>query len=125
MIYYINRFLAFCVDLFLVGILGAISGFLVDIFDVQNILGDWIFYIQIILYLAKDGYSSNGSIGKKLFRLKLVFNSKEYQFLKIVIRNISLVFWPLEGILVLIFKRRIGDFIMGANVIENKDDDVS
>ena len=114
--YYLRRGLAFLIDLLIVGLIGVILGFIPIPSNMEHIM----FYFIVILWLLKDVVYKDGSVGKRIMQLKLYFNNPNLNFRIIsrVLRNITLIIWPIEAILVIIFKKRLGDYIFGTLVHE-------
>ena len=77
-------------------------------------------YLGYFLFLLKDLYSKNGSIGKKILKLKITTKNDKYFIVKKIARNITAILWPLEGISLFITKRRITDFLFSTDVIIEK-----
>lgn len=79
-----------------------------------------VIYLAILITILKDVVTSNGSIGKKIFNLKIISNSNE-QYVSMLIRiarNITLSILFVEFIIGAIFKgRRLGDFIFNTKVV--------
>jgi hypothetical protein len=79
------------------------------------------YYLNIIafsLYFNKDVYSGR-SIAKRLLKLQVVDIKTDMPAnpIKCLIRNLTLVIWPIEVIVALINnERRIGDFIAGTRL---------
>jgi uncharacterized RDD family membrane protein YckC len=117
-----KRIISFLIDLVILGFIAGVVSFFIDIFmNSFEKSSDIIFYFSIILFLFRDIILKDGSIGKKLLKLKIVdLNSNSTLFIiKKIIRNITTVLWPIEGLILLIFKRRIGDFISGTDVVQS------
>jgi uncharacterized RDD family membrane protein YckC len=88
------------------------------------LINPWTIGYMILMFLIinKD-YSNSKSIGKRIIGYKVVTQKKGNSASKIqcVIRNLTLLFWPLEVILLLVYpNRRIGDFIAGTKVIPSE-----
>lgn len=81
---------------------------------------DLPFYSILILFLLKDLVNKEGSLGKRILQLQIMPEEKSdiTDYLKRIIRNITLVIWPIEVIVLIIFKRRIGDMICATDVIK-------
>lgn len=88
--------------------------------ELMNEYKDIVFVITfIVLILSKDlVFNLNQSVFKALFGLQVVNNNGgRVSFYQVVFRNITLLFYPLEMIFLLIFKKRLGDYILKTNVI--------
>ena len=71
-----------------------------------------------LLWLFKDIFNG-ASIGKRIVKIRVVDeNSKKPQIYKLLLRNITLVIWPLEAYFLLSEKIRFGDKITKTHVIE-------
>ncbi|PKV53023.1 hypothetical protein ATE84_5156 [Aquimarina sp. MAR_2010_214] len=112
--YYLSRGLAFMIDLFIIGLIAVLIGFLPITKELDNI----IFYIILVVWFFKDIVNKDGSIGKNILGIKLKCNNPNSRFIMVnkVLRNITLLIWPIEAILVILFKKRIGDFVFGTYV---------
>ena len=72
----------------------------------------------ILLFIAKDAINGQ-SIGKKLMKIKVVdAHGKTPNIFKLIIRNITICIWPIEAILVLLNKKKLGDRLAGTNIVE-------
>lgn len=75
-------------------------------------------YMLVIYLLIKDLKYKSQSIGKKIMRIAVKNNDNtEPTIIKTMFRNITLILWPIEGIMLLIFGKRIGDIIFKTKVI--------
>ena len=109
-----KRILGFGIDLMITGFIGAIIKFtLVDTAIISNNIGG---LITLIIFLIRDVYSSNGSIGKKIMKTKLIINGNTQIFK--VLRNITTLLWPIEGLILLITKKRLGDMVFKTDVVD-------
>lgn len=57
------------------------------------------------------------SLGKIYFGLQIVSKTTKITFLQLIVRNLTLILFPIEFIYFLIKKERLGDFIAGTKVI--------
>jgi hypothetical protein len=75
--------------------------------------------IAFSVYLNKDIYLGQ-SIGKRLLRFKLI-NKKTGELagpLRCLVRNLTLIFWPIEVIMALVnVHQRLGDYIAGTELV--------
>jgi uncharacterized RDD family membrane protein YckC len=80
------------------------------------------YYLNIFafsLYFNKDIYLGR-SLGKRILKLQLIDikTNQPASALKCFIRNLTIIAWPIEGIVALVNnERRIGDFIAGTKLI--------
>jgi uncharacterized RDD family membrane protein YckC len=76
--------------------------------------------LQIVIFLLKDNYSKEGSLGKKLTGIKIVFDpdvNLHRVFVLKAVRNISLFLWPIELLIMLVNKgKRLGDMLVKSRV---------
>ncbi len=102
-----------------------ISSFIIitTVFPIKNLLlynsiKD-IFMMGIVI--SKDLYFKNGSLGKKIFKLEIVTlrNERPTNLVKIL-RNLTIIIWPIECVLILIGKERIGDRLCKTKVVEKQ-----
>ena len=74
-----------------------------------------------LLILLKDLPFKNASIGKKIMKIEVrKTNNQIPSIFIIIIRNITVCIWLLECILLLMNKKRIGDWICDTKVVESK-----
>lgn len=114
----IKRFLALVIDMAIVGLLFTV---------LYDLLGFEIpFYFNYILILFKDLTFSTGSLGKKFLNLKIILNNSKQvaSRIMILVRNVFLFIWPIDLIILLIFKRRIGDILFKIDVVSSAPDPV-
>lgn len=92
-------------------------------FIIQSDLLDLISWIIfLLLYIIKDLLFKNQSIGKKIFNLYVVDkNNNKPSPIKLVLRNILILLWELDVILILLFGCKLCDFIFQTKVIENNN----
>ncbi|WP_281988964.1 RDD family protein [Aquimarina aggregata] len=116
-----KRFLAFIIDLMLLGFIGGIFGLFIDKVEKFRFISDFIFYILMALFLIRDLFFRNGSIGKKILNLKIVSDINGFNTNKVnkILRNITMIIWPIELIILLISNKRLSDYILKINVIED------
>ncbi len=114
-----KRVLAFIIDLLFLGFLSGLLGLITDKIDSLFFLSDYIFYIVIIMFLLRDIFFINGSLGKRIIKLKIVNypDQSQVKWIKRIFRNVTTIIWPIEGVILLIAKKRIGDMIVKTDVI--------
>ena len=97
--------------------------FTISIFN-SFLINPWtIGYMFLMFLIINKDYLNSKSIGKRIIGYKLISHKKGNSASKIqcVIRNLTLLFWPMEVILLLVYpSRRIGDFIAGTKVIPSE-----
>ena len=70
------------------------------------------------IYFFKDIINGQ-SIGKRIMRIRVVdLNGKKPSLFKLVIRNITIFIWPVEALLVLLDKQRLGDRLAKTKVVD-------
>ena len=71
-------------------------------------------------YLIIRDIIGKKSIGKRIFKLKIInkYDNSETNFIKRFLRNITWLLGPIDIIIFLISKERLGDKIIGTNVVE-------
>ncbi len=110
----IRRILANCVDYYIIVLLIVILSLIID----HSLFIDCIIIICGVLF--KDLMFRNQSIGKKLFKLKIsTINGNTPNQLILILRNLTVIIWPIEIILIFIYNRRIMDSILKTQVVES------
>lgn len=110
----IRRILASGVDYYIIVLCIVILSFIIE----QGLFVDCIIVVFCILF--KDLMFRNQSIGKKLFKLKVnTINGTTPNWGILILRNLTVIIWPIEIILILIYNRRITDFILKTQVVES------
>ena len=73
-----------------------------------------------MMYLVIRDILGNKSIGKRIFKLKIVDknNGKEAGFVKRFLRNITWLLGPIDIIVFLVSRERLGDKMVGTSVVE-------
>ncbi|RKE03852.1 RDD family protein [Marinifilum flexuosum] len=106
----------------------AVPGIFIAMFDVFTIdheptdifmgSASFMFFVGFSAYFNKDIFNGR-SAAKRILKLQVVDikTGKAANPLKCFVRNIPIVFWPLEAVFVLANpKRRLGDFIAGTRI---------
>lgn len=110
----IRRILASGVDYYIIVLCIVILSFIID----HGLFIDYIIVIFCILF--KDLMFRNQSIGKKLFKLRIsTTNDDTPNWVILILRNLTVIIWPIEIILILIYNRRIMDLILKTQVVES------
>ena len=108
-----KRIVAFLIDVMFVALLSIVLGFVFS-----DNYRQYPAYIGFVVILIRDLMTPSGSIGKKILKLRLVNQNKnEPNIGQKILRNITVFLWPIEGIVLLIAKKRIGDMIVRTDVI--------
>lgn len=108
-----KRMLAFFIDTMIAGCI--FSSFVLPVlFEYYHLL----LIAFVLIYLLKD-IMKGQSIGKRIAKIKVVNQSGDTpKFSSLIIRNITLVIWPVEAILVLFGKPRLGDRLAKTMVVD-------
>lgn len=90
------------------------------IFNCDIIFCHFYLIISIIMFLLslKDLIFKNASIGKKIMGLRIVDNKNNSipNMYKIIIRNLTLILWPIDIIGFLFSNKRIGELMTNTKV---------
>lgn len=77
------------------------------------------FIFCIVLFFLKDLFFRNASIGKKIMKLEVRTSSGEIPSkLVMILRNITILIWPIEILLIVLLNNRIGDMIFKTVVFD-------
>ena len=77
-----------------------------------------LFLLFILVFFMSRDIIKGQSIGKRIARIKVVDNSeKNAAWWQLILRNISVIIWPLEALLLLVDKKRIGDRMANTKVV--------
>lgn len=114
-----KRVLSFLIDYIIILI---IIDFIMSLWHL-NVL-DYFYHQQffvIILYLLKDLLFYNASIGKKICGIEILKEDNSIpSTLTLIIRNILLILWPLDFLIVLATDKKICDMIFKTKVVNIK-----
>ena len=70
------------------------------------------------VFLFKDA-AGGQSVGKRVKKIKVVLKSGEdADVLRLIARNITFVIWPIEALLVILGRERIGDKLARTKVVD-------
>lgn len=124
----VKRLLASLIDynivLFIIQVPQMIILYLVgkDFFYMFDELMNLNIIFSFLLMLCKDLVFKNASVGKRIMGLEIINkNGNIPSSIVIILRNITIVIWPIEILLLIIFKRRVGDFIFNTTVCKKKN----
>ena len=112
-----KRIFSIVIDFYITMFIGLSIFFIVTkTFNIQsNLLCD---VLMIILFSLKDLIFKEGSIGKIVCKLKLSTNdNKEVSNIFKILRNLTVIIWPIELLLLIIFNKRIGDMLYKTKVL--------
>ena len=74
----------------------------------------------LVLTIFKDALFKDASLGKKIFKLKVVYiNKSENKILSNIKRTLTLVLVPIEIVLIIKSNRRLGDMWAKTEVVKN------
>ena len=115
-----KRIYAFFIDLMTIGLLGGVIGVVEDNFLENFRDTNIILYFILLLFILKDTIFKNGSIGKEILKLRIISVSENNTFFRIrkILRNITVIIWPIEFLILLIKNKRLTDIILKLNVEE-------
>lgn len=112
-----RRIISIFIDHFIVSLLAVIFWRLTLLIVKDD--NDLFFWFALGVYFNKDIFKTN-SIGKSImgFRVVEAKSNSEANGLKCLMRNLSIIIWPIEVVLLLVNnERRLGDYIAGTKVI--------
>ena len=120
--------LAFIIDIFISALLYMIIGIIPMYDDLILISEDLNKYFYIVFgvglliitvaFIGKDAINGQ-SIGKRITKIKVVDEKGCIaNIFKCIIRNITIYIWPVEALLVLFDKKKLGDRLAGTSVVE-------
>ena len=115
---YLRRLLALMIDMGIATLIGMSLEF---ILPDEYLYGGFLpFIVSIVFILLKDTFSIKGSIGKNIFKMRVLKNDgSELKLGFRVLRNFTLLLMPLEILIALLFKgKRLGDIIFHTEVVE-------
>lgn len=118
--YFRKRIGAFLIDHFIISFIFIPPYILMELNGIET-LRFGFFSLPYVALLCKDLFGT--SIGKKVMGLKITFDfipsSSKEKFIKLIVRNIPLLLWPIEGIVIWGGSpKRIGDKLAGTTVEE-------
>lgn len=105
-----RRLVATFIDLMLISFLGCVVQILLPSYGF--VVGSYLF----ALFFCKDGFTGQ-SLGEKIFGLRVVHDNRQVAPLRAFVRNIFYVIWPLELIILVVAKKRIGDVVSKCKVV--------
>ena len=116
-----KRILAFLIDHLIICFTFVLLG-MVEMFVKTDFELFWkIYYIFLLafmfIYFFKDVINGQ-SIGKRIMKIKVVdLNCNKPSLFNLIIRNITILIWPVEAIFVLLDKERLGDRLAKTKVV--------
>lgn len=119
-----KRIISIAIDFFIVMFIGLGSFFIaVELFNITNkeLYNILEFIWMSSLFAIKDLPYREGSLGKKICKLEVLHLNNERLSSSIkILRNLFVLIWPVELILLLLFNRRLGDAIFKTKVVEKQ-----
>lgn len=111
-----KRVVAFLIDLMLAALISIVLGFIFS-----DKYRQYPAYFGLAIILFRDVLTPFGSIGKKMLNLNLINHNKQQPSIgQKILRNITVFLWPIEGIVLFIAKKRIGDMIVKTEVVSRR-----
>ena len=116
-----KRIVAFIIDLFVVGSLSSIiitiCAILITDANMMLTYAKFIMFATSLVLVMKDAWHC--SVGKRLLKLQIVdLKGQKADWRACVVRNLFLVLWAIEGIVLLATGRRLGDYVAKTNVVQ-------
>ena len=117
-----KRILAFLIDHLIICFAFVFLG-MVEMFVKTDFELFWkLYYIFLLafmlIYFLKDVINGQ-SIGKRIMKIKVVdLNENKPSLFNLIVRNITILIWPVEAIFVLLDKERLGDRLAKTKVID-------
>lgn len=102
-----KRLLAFLIDCCILGVCFAVC----KLFPIK--IGLVIATFFTVCFYAREGFTGQG-IGKRLLHLEVFPHSP----IRLFLRNLTLLIWPVELLFFLISGKRIGDLLVKCHVVE-------
>ena len=115
-----KRFIAFAIDYLIIEGIEGTALILAMLIQTETALNIAMIFAAVVevAYLLRDVIGGQ-SIGKRIMRIKVVDkNGEKASVSRLVLRNITAYIWPVEALLMLLKKERIGDRLAKTRVIE-------
>ena len=119
----IKRCVSAYLDVMIIGSISQIIIILLTKFDIRKIFENFYAYLLfgLFLFLLKDLVFRNASIGKRALNLEILKSDNTVPSIStLILRNIFVLLWPIDAILILANKRKIGDIIFKTKVVEKE-----
>ena len=121
-----KRCVAFIIDHFVV-IAALVIGYIIErtinsFVDISynrtaNIVIGILVLFDMLYYFAKDVVNGK-SIGKRIAKIKVVrVDGNAPSILQLIIRNVTILIWPVEALLLLAGKKKLGDMLAKTDVV--------
>ncbi len=94
----------------------------IDCFSMYLFVMMMPWFVLLFIILNKD-IASGKSAGKRIFGYKVIDYSSKHEASQIqcMLRNITMVIWPLEALIIAFYpKRRIGDLIANTEIVKSE-----
>lgn len=105
-----KRLLAFFIDWFALDVCYALAYILMF---ADNMIALVIASFLTVCFFAREGFTGQG-LGKRMMQLEAVPHSP----MRLFLRNLTLLIWPLELVFFLIQGERIGDLLFKCHIVE-------
>ena len=119
----IKRCVSAYLDIMIIGSISQIIIIFLTKFDIRKIFENFYAYLLfgLFLFLLKDLVFRNASIGKRALNLEILKSDNTVPSVStLILRNIFVFLWPIDAILILANKRKIGDIIFKTKVVEKE-----
>lgn len=84
-------------------------------------LKKYMYILVFTLFILKDLAFKNASIGKKICGLEVRMNDNtKPPIIILLIRNFTILIYPIEILMIIFFGKRIGDYIFKTSVVVKK-----
>ena len=116
-----KRILAFLIDHIILCFVFVLIG-MVEMYVITSFEFYWkLYYVSLLIfmfvYFFKDIINGQ-SIGKRMMKIKVVdMNDNTPATPNLIIRNITILIWPIEVLLILLGKPRLGDKLAKTKVV--------
>lgn len=119
-----KRILAFIIDhviiCFLFILLAMIEMFVKTDLDLFWKIYYIFLFVFMLIYFFKDVINGQ-SIGKRIVKIKVVDTAgNKPKLFNLIVRNITILIWPIEALLILLEKKRLGDRLAKTEVVDAK-----
>ncbi len=119
---YFKRFVSFFVDIIIFGFIGGLLALIFDKINSLSFLDEYVFYFLLSLFIFRDLFSHEGSIGKSILKIKIVDSSRQKKnfILRKILRNVTSLIWPIEAIVLISINSRISDRLLNLDVVSKE-----
>lgn len=116
----IKRCISVYIDIMICSGIAMLIVLIISGFDLINFFYYFYEYILVamFLFLIKDIIFKNASIGKKIMNLKILKEDDTLPTIKtVILRNTFMILWPIDAILILANKEKLGDMFFKTKVV--------